>query len=78
MNEDDIIRLLKATSGIRIPEVIALRRGIAKYVNSAEHYISQLEMDNLQLTRCYYALEECRKHEQLLRKLYLYELNDKY
>ncbi len=47
--ESEIVRLLQLTNENKSPVIQALRRKIIDYVNSTEIYISELEMDLLQM-----------------------------
>jgi hypothetical protein len=59
-----IVRLLQLTKDNKSPVIHDLRRSIFNYINSSELEISQLEMDNMQLSLEISAFENFLKHQE--------------
>jgi hypothetical protein len=77
--QTELIRLLKMTSDNKSQVVLGLRKLIQSYVNDCEEYISQLEMDNYQLTITNDRNEKLYKYEkqarEILQSIYLSEID---
>jgi hypothetical protein len=67
---NELVRLLKATAKINIPVVQDMRRAAVDYINATERYISEIELDNLNLsTHIASRAKSCETHQRNIKRI---------